>query len=98
VLGTVTFSNGLTELTPAGASSVINLGADTGPAALAIDLPTLLASPEPYEGRLLKVSNLSNCENAAVNYDSNLDISPTQVEFTMPEIPGSFFTRLSVTP
>jgi hypothetical protein len=73
VLGTVTFSNGLTEVTPAGASNVINLGADTGPTAFAIDLPTLLATPEQYEGRLLKVSGLSKTSGTwAVNSTVNL--------------------------
>lgn len=73
VLGTVTFYNGLTEITPAGASNVIDLGADTAPAALAIDLPTLLASPEQYEGRLVKVSGLSKTSGTwAVNSTVNL--------------------------
>jgi hypothetical protein len=73
VLGTVTFFNGQTEVTPAGASAVINLGADTVPAALAIDIPTLLANPEQYEGRLVKVSGLSKTSGTwAVNSTVNL--------------------------
>lgn len=43
-------------------------------------------------------TNLSTWENATVNYAANLNISASQVVFTMPTSPVKLFVRLSVTP
>lgn len=43
-------------------------------------------------------TNLTNWEDAAVNYLPNLSITAGQVVFTMPTAPEEFFIRLSVTP
>jgi hypothetical protein len=43
-------------------------------------------------------TDLSTWENATDNYIDNLTITATEVTFTMPTGPGSFFVRLNVTP
>lgn len=56
--GAITQFNGLTEILPPAATSVVDLGAGTAPAPLVITVPDLLANAEAYEGRLIKVSGL----------------------------------------
>lgn len=43
-------------------------------------------------------TNLTTWENATVNYNANLSITASQVQFTMPTTPAKLFVRLSVTP
>lgn len=59
VLGTVSQFNGLTQIAFSSGTDVFDLGTDTEPAPLTIDIPTLLGSPETYEGRLIKITGLS---------------------------------------
>lgn len=59
VVGTVTQFNGLTQINFTSSAEVFDLGADTEPAPLTIDIPTLLGSPETYEGRLIKIVSLT---------------------------------------
>ncbi|GAA5483379.1 hypothetical protein Hsar01_02610 [Haloferula sargassicola] len=59
IVGTVAQFNGLTEIVPLSASSVVALGADVEPAPVTVSLATLLENPEDYEGRLITVEALS---------------------------------------
>jgi hypothetical protein len=61
VLGSVSLFNGLTQISFDGdnPSAVTPLGLGTAPTPLEITIPQLLASPETYEGRLVKILNLS---------------------------------------
>lgn len=59
ILGTVTQFNGLTEIVVSSADNVVDLGASTEVLAEVVTLDTLLANPEAYEGKLIKVNNLS---------------------------------------
>lgn len=72
VLGTVLQFQGVTEVAPASASDVVLLGTDTEPTPQTIDLATLLATPEAYEGKLIKVINLSF---VSVNPNNTSDIT-----------------------
>ena len=59
IVGSILQFNGLTEITPAGAANIFNLGADTPAAPQVVSLATLFADPESYEGKLITVQNLS---------------------------------------
>lgn len=59
VLGSVGQFNGVTQVTPASFTNVVDLGTAAEPAPLVITIPDLLATPELYEGRLVTVQNIS---------------------------------------
>lgn len=58
-VGPVLQFNGLTEISLAAATDIVNLGADTEPAPEVVTLATLFAAPETYEGKLITVEGLS---------------------------------------
>lgn len=58
VVGTVSQMNGLTGIVPSTASHLVNLLTVPEPAAQVVTLAVLNATPEAYEGKLVKVANL----------------------------------------
>ncbi len=59
IRGNIIQFSGLTEINPAAATDIINLGEDTPPSPLVITLANLMASPEAYEGRLVRINGLT---------------------------------------
>lgn len=60
VFGNVIQFSGLTEITfSSAASAIFDLGAATAPTPELVTLATLLASPESYEGKLVRINDLS---------------------------------------
>ena len=60
VFGNVIQFNGLSEITfSSAANAIFNLGAATAPTPEVVTLATLLAAPESYEGKLVRVNTLS---------------------------------------
>lgn len=60
VVGVITQYNGLTELVPADASTdIVNLGTGVLPDADTKTIAQLLAAPENFEGKLIKIVNVS---------------------------------------
>jgi hypothetical protein len=60
VFGNVIQFNGLSEITfSSAANAIFNLGAATAPTPEVVTLTTLLAAPESYEGKLVRINTLS---------------------------------------
>lgn len=59
VFGNVIQFSGLTEVTYTATSAIFDLGAATAPTAEVVTIAILLANPEAYEGKLVKVVDLS---------------------------------------
>jgi hypothetical protein len=59
VTGLITQTSGLTSIVPQTGSSIVNRGAVPEVEAETVTLPTLLANPEAYEGKLVTVRNLA---------------------------------------
>jgi hypothetical protein len=59
VVGTVGHFNGLTQVALSSFANVVDLGADTEPTPTEVTIPDLVATPEAYEGRLVKILNVS---------------------------------------
>jgi len=64
ITGQIIQFSGLTEISPASAADVIDLGAGAEPAPLTISVPDLLANAEAYEGRLIRVVALQYVNGA----------------------------------
>ncbi len=58
-IGTIIQFRGLTEITPGSVDNIIDFGAAPEPAALELTLPQLMANPEAYESRVIRVMGLS---------------------------------------
>ncbi len=59
ITGQIIEYNRLTEISPGSAANVTDLGSGTEPAPLTISVPDLLATPEAFEGRLIKIATLN---------------------------------------
>ncbi len=59
ITGQIIEFNRLTEISPGSAANLTDLGPGTEPAPLTITVPDLLATPEAYEGRLIKIATLN---------------------------------------
>ncbi len=82
VMGPILVFRGLTEINPPDAGSVIDLGAATQPAPLAVSLAELLANPEALEGRLVKVAGLNRSP-------TELDVWNNAVSITLQDSTGT---------
>jgi hypothetical protein len=74
--------NGLTEVSLAAATDLVDLGVDTEPAPEVVTLATLFADPESYEGKLITVEGLSyvsggwtNGENVVLEDAANTPVT-----------------------
>ena len=78
VFGNVIQFNGLSEITfSSAANAIFNLGAATTPTPEVVTLATLLASPESYEGKLVRINTLSLAAGESDTWQSLATITLT---------------------
>lgn len=78
VFGNVIQFNGLSEITfSSAANAIFNLGAATAPTPEVVTLTTLLASPESYEGKLVRINTLSLAAGESDTWQSLATITLT---------------------
>ena len=78
VFGNVIQFNGLSEITfSSAANAIFNLGAATAPTPEVVTLATLLAAPESYEGKLVRVNTLSLAAGESDTWQSLATITLT---------------------
>ncbi len=78
VFGNVIQFNGLSEITfSSAANAIFNLGAATAPTPEVVTLATLLAAPESYEGKLVRINTLSLAAGESDTWQSLATITLT---------------------
>jgi hypothetical protein len=78
VFGNVIQFNGLSEITfSSAANAIFNLGAATAPTPEVVTLTTLLAAPESYEGKLVRINTLSLAAGESDTWQSLATITLT---------------------
>ena len=78
ILGNIIQFNGLSEITfSSAANAIFDLGAATAPTPAVVTLATLLADPESYEGKLVRVNTLSLAAGESDTWQSLATITLT---------------------